>query len=136
VGNVDDDDPERIFGRRLKAERLRRGWRLEDLATWASEHGLNVHPSAYSKIEAGQRAVRLREAVAIAQALGIPLGFMLAEDDPTETERRLAQVKAELAEASDRSDAELQRAALLWNEARLLMTKLAQERGGTDEEGT
>jgi transcriptional regulator with XRE-family HTH domain len=125
--------PEQVFGRRMKAERFRLGWRLEDLAARTAEHGLGLHPSAYSKIEAGQRLVRLGEAVAISRTLGIPLHFMLSESTVTEAEAELEDIKARLAQASAESDAQLQQAAWLWNEARLLQTRIARERG--EEEG-
>jgi transcriptional regulator with XRE-family HTH domain len=66
------DYPERVFGRRMRQERLLRGWRQEDLAA-----RVGLIPSAISKAEAGRRLIRLDEAVAIADAFGLPLGAML-----------------------------------------------------------
>jgi hypothetical protein len=52
--------------------------RQEDLAVQAAKHGLTLHPSAFAKIEAGVRALRLNEAVAITEALGMTFTQMLS----------------------------------------------------------
>jgi transcriptional regulator with XRE-family HTH domain len=125
-----------VFGRRMRAERLRRNWRLEDLAAHAAGRGLTLHPSAYSKIEVGTRGIPLGEAAVIADTFGIPLQFMITEVDVTGIERQLAEARATLADASTRSDQELERAAQAWNLVRLYETELARQRAGTEGENT
>jgi len=103
-------DPERVFGRRMKQERLLRGWRQEDLAG-----RVGLIPSAISKAEAGRRLIRLNEAAAIAAALGVPLAALLT--DASEREARIAEMRAEAVRLSDESDEALRRAVYYRNAA-------------------
>jgi transcriptional regulator with XRE-family HTH domain len=141
VENAQDaQDAERRFGVRVRQERLRRGWRQEDLAIRVAGEGVSLHFTAFTKIEAGQKRVRLTEAVAIAAALGVPLTYLLTTGDPSETARELEQVRAEFREASAESDDALARAAALWNRAQELTAVLASEQdsrppGSKDTDG-
>ena len=121
---------EQRFAARMKLERGNRGWRLEDLAAHVADEGLPLHFTAYSKIENGQRPVSLAEAEIIAAAFGMPLTYMLLDDDPSELARELDQARAELTEASAASDAQLARAAAAMNRIQELTVALEQERGG------
>lgn len=139
MGNVSitsdgPDTPERIFGRRLRRERVKRGWRQEDLAVWAAGHGAVMHSSAIAKIEAGTRMVRLDHAVALAAALGVPLSRLLSDDDVSAKALRLEQVRAAQDAAMAESDAALERAVNLWRERRDLMRDLASEGALGEEE--
>ena len=73
---------EQSFGSRLREERERRGWRLEDLAAHMTRHGLTRHESFYAKIETGGTRIKLNEAVTIAGALGLSLSQMTTHVDP------------------------------------------------------
>ena len=115
----------------MRQERQRRGWGLEHFAALAERHGLRLHTTAYSKIELGQRPVRLNEATVIAAAFGVPLTYLLASDDPGVVAAELEQARADFAEAQAASDAELHRAAALWNHIQELIATLEQERGGS-----
>lgn len=113
-----ENEPERIFGRRMKEERERRGWKQADLADRLTKAGVPVIASAISKSEAGHRLVRLSEAVAIAAALGLPLSALLT--DTSGREDRIAELRAEAARLSEESDDALRRAVYFRNEAALL----------------
>lgn len=102
------DDPERIFGRRLREERERCGLGQADLAALITKAGVPVIGSAISKTESGRRLVRLNEAVAIAAVLGVPLIAMIT--DTTEREREIARLRAESSRLADESDDALRRA--------------------------
>jgi transcriptional regulator with XRE-family HTH domain len=121
-----EENPERIFGRRVRRERMRRGWRQEDLAAAVAESGISLHPSAYAKIEGGTRTVTLNEAVAITVALDLPVSWMLS-DDVADLEEQLERADAELKAAMADSDEALQRAVNLWLERRRLIRDLASE---------
>jgi transcriptional regulator with XRE-family HTH domain len=81
--------PEQAFGSRLREERDRRGWRLEDLAGHMAAQGLTRHESFYAKIETGATRVKLNEAVAIARALGLSLSQMTTYVDHDKLTREL-----------------------------------------------
>lgn len=67
-------DPEDRFGRNLRQLREQRGLTQGELADRCAQFGVKLHPSAIAKMEARDvsrpRAIRLREAVAIAGSLG------------------------------------------------------------------
>lgn len=75
----DDLMPERCLGRRLKEVRDRRGLsqaRLAEVVEQAT--GLKLDPTAITRIERGDRAVRLNEAVALSVVLGLSLDELIA----------------------------------------------------------
>lgn len=123
------------FAARTKRERERRGWRQEDLAIRVAAEGLSLHATAFSKIEAGQRAVSLDDAVCIAAAFDVPLTYLLLSDDPGVIARELEEVQAGLAQAQAESDDALHRAAALWNRKQELIAALELERGGHSPAG-
>jgi transcriptional regulator with XRE-family HTH domain len=104
-----------LFARRVREERQRRGWRFEDLAAAVAKEGVTLHLSAYSKLESAGRPPRLREAVAIADALDVPLAALLAPDG--EIGSRIEQLRAESVRLGAESDDALRRAVQYRNEA-------------------
>jgi transcriptional regulator with XRE-family HTH domain len=110
VGNDSD-----VFGRRVREERQRRGWRLADLADAVAARGVTLHLTAYAKTESGEREPRLSEALAIAAALEVPLGALLTEAG--ELDDRIAELRAKAARLSQESDDALTRAVQFRNEA-------------------
>lgn len=105
--------PSDFFGRRLRTERERAEISQAELARRMTVVlGINVDPSAVTRIEQQQRAVRLDEAVAAAQALDLPLVMLLVEDPAAENQRRLREYLTELAVVEgqwSRSRAEIDR---------------------------
>lgn len=98
------DTPGAIFARRLREERARAGLTQTDVARQLSERtGTKIDSSALTRVEKGQRAVKLEEALALAEILGEPLDTLL-HDEP-EDERRLADLEHELVEAQWRASA-------------------------------
>lgn len=76
------------FGKVLKEHREHRGWTQPQMAEKLTEHGVQpMHDTTVAKIEAGTRSVRINEAVAIADLLGVPLDALLgrrsSRDDET-----------------------------------------------------
>ncbi len=69
----------------MRAERELRGWTQSDLAKHLEDRGLKLHPSAIAKIEQRDverpRAIRLDEAEAIAQVLGVTVDEMSETDE-------------------------------------------------------
>lgn len=75
-------DPEAAFGRRVREEREKRGWSQEYLAQQLhATAGISLHSTAVTRIERGERAVRLREAIGLVDAFDVPLGILLASQD-------------------------------------------------------
>lgn len=98
------DTPSAIFARRLREERAQGGLTQTEVARQLSERtGVVIDGSALTRIEKGQRAVRLEEAVALAEVVGQPLESLL-HDEP-EGERRLAELERELVDAQWRASA-------------------------------
>lgn len=105
--------PSDLFARRLRAERERAELSQAALARLMAERlGSKIDPSAVTRIEQQTRAVRLDEAVAVAEALDLPLVMLLSEDPAGENERRVRQYLGELAAAESqwaRTGAEIDR---------------------------
>lgn len=92
--------PSDTFARRLRAERERLGISQAQLAgRIAALLQTNVDPSAVTRIERQERAVRLDEAAAAAQALGLPLTALLVDDLETRNRAMINDQLAELVEA-------------------------------------
>lgn len=69
------------FSKRLKREREARGLSQGELVKLLEEHGVHIHPSAIAKIEASTRSVKLDEAAAVAEVLGLSLDALLGRGD-------------------------------------------------------
>ena len=67
------------FGKRVRAERERRGWSQEKLAKRLTDKGVDTYASTVAKIESEKkpRAVRLAEAAAIADLFDVSLDTLL-----------------------------------------------------------
>lgn len=64
--------------------------------------GVNVDPSAVTRIEKQERAVRLDEAVAAARALDVPLAVLITEEPVRENEQLIQTHLLDLAKAERR----------------------------------
>src|SRR6185312_5282971 len=66
------------FGKRVKAKRDARGWSQADMAKMLSDRGIHpMHPTTVAKIEAGDRSVRITEAVGIADLFEVSVDSLL-----------------------------------------------------------
>jgi transcriptional regulator with XRE-family HTH domain len=66
------------FGKRVRAEREHRGWSQADMAKMLSDNGIHpMHPTTVAKIEAGDRSVRINEAVGMADLFGVSLDALM-----------------------------------------------------------
>src|SRR5262245_5874855 len=90
--------PGDLFARRLRQERERLGISQAELARrMAVLLGTNVDSTAITRIEQQTRAVRLDEAVAAAEALGVPLITLVSDNYARENEAEIQSLLAELA---------------------------------------
>lgn len=88
--------PEEMFAHRLREQRKSAKLTQAGLARLLSDLlGTTVNSTAVTKIEKGDRTVRLDEAVAAAQALGVPLATLVSEQTPESA--RLDELRKELA---------------------------------------
>jgi transcriptional regulator with XRE-family HTH domain len=70
----------------MRAERERRGWSQADMAKMLSRKGIqSMYPTTVAKIEAGERAVRIDEANAIADLFEVSLDSLLGAHQLSET---------------------------------------------------
>lgn len=104
---MNDAVPE-VFARRLRQERRARGLSQAELAERVSKLlGIAVDGSAVTRIEKHARAVRLQEAITIAEVLDLPLSALI--DDKAATDDEIAVLAIEL-EAARGLEAEAHRA--------------------------
>ena len=90
-----------VFAQRLREERARAGLTQAELATQLSDVlGTAVYGSAITRVEKGVRSVKLEEAVAMAQVVGVELSSMLVGS--SELERVLAEHRTALVAAQAR----------------------------------
>lgn len=92
---------ERRFGQRVRAVRTEQARSQQDIAdALAEQFGLHLHQTAIAKIEAGSRAVKMSEALAIADVLGVHIGQLLVQRQPAvQTTEKVARAD-ELARAA------------------------------------
>ncbi len=83
----------------IRRERERRGWSQSHLADLASASGVKFDGTAVTRIEKGDRRLRLDEAVALSRALGVDLGVLSEHGDDSATFMEFAR---DLAEAWER----------------------------------
>lgn len=106
------------FGKQVRTNRERLGWTQADLAKRLTDRGIDTYASTIAKIEAAERkprAVRIAEAMVIADLFGVSLDKLLGrdvglDDDITytlrmteDTARRASdRIAATMTELSDR----------------------------------
>lgn len=116
--------PGEVFARRLHEERGRAGVSQAALADHLSRAlGRDVAASAVSRLESGERAVRLDEAVLIADRIGVPLPDLLRDRDAMDEE--LAQRRADLAMAEWRLSKARDEVAQALEETRAIERRIA-----------
>lgn len=97
------ETPDQTFARRLREERNRAGISQAELGgRLTTMIGRTIDPSAIARAEKCVRAVRLDEAVAIADLLGVPLTAMLR--DCREAETRILQLRQDLRQAQEHAN--------------------------------
>ena len=109
--NTQRGDFDAAFGARMRRARQRAGVSQGDLvANLLLMHEVHWHQTTVARTEAGERPVRLSEAVAVADLLNVPLGELAYEpaDDTTRIER-VALAYAELARVRQGIDRQLSR---------------------------
>lgn len=69
--------PEQMFGQTMRALRKRSGYTQAEIADQLVAYGIKLDPSAVTRMENGDRSVRLNEAVAVATILFVSLPDIL-----------------------------------------------------------
>lgn len=92
---------EHHFSKRLKAERIDRGWTQAEMAKLLSEKDIHVHWTTIAKIEKGTRSVRIDEAAGIADLLNISVDTLLGRR--TEPQSDLAELLRSIKHAAGKS---------------------------------
>ena len=54
-----------------------RGWSQQMLADQLRQQGMDIHPTGLTRLEQGQRAIRLNEALALARVFGLDAQMLL-----------------------------------------------------------
>jgi transcriptional regulator with XRE-family HTH domain len=106
-----------IFARRLAALRKATGLTQQQLAAAMAAGGSTMHRSAIAKIEAGDRAVSVGEAVQLAGVLGVDVAELVTERALDARTRAQLEVRALQREAGERH-AELEEARIMYEAAR------------------
>lgn len=95
------------FGKTVRAQREQRGWSQADMAKMLSDKGIQpMHPTTVAKIEAGDRSVRINEALGIADLFEVSVDSLLGRKHLTQDEE-LAQRLRELHGLADRYISEI-----------------------------
>jgi transcriptional regulator with XRE-family HTH domain len=95
------------FGKTVRTQREQRGWSQAEMAKMLSDRGIHpMHPTTVAKIEAGDRSVRINEAVGIADLFEVSVDSLLGRKHLTQDEE-LAQSLRELHSLADRYISEL-----------------------------
>lgn len=90
---------EETFGQSVRERRLELGWSQRELAERVSKFGLSLDPTAVTRIEKGQRAVRLGEASMIARELKLPLSVMITGRTITDLKETLSKLQTDAVRA-------------------------------------
>jgi len=96
-----DPTPEEIAGRELRRLREARRWSQEEVARRMGGCGFEFHQTMVAKTEAGQRPLRLNEAVAFACLFGVTLAGLLAAVPGMSAAELEGQVQARAARLED-----------------------------------
>ncbi|WP_442545194.1 helix-turn-helix transcriptional regulator [Arthrobacter sp. KN11-1C] len=122
--------PGQTFARRLREERIRAGLSQAALAERLSELlDQKVDTSAVTRIEKHERAVRLDEAVVIAELLDLPLPAMLRDSETVD--EQVAELQRDLSLEqwrASQAEAELQQAQESMAAIRRLIAELEESR--------
>ncbi|OBI77011.1 helix-turn-helix transcriptional regulator [Mycobacterium sp. E740] len=79
------------FRERVRRERERRDWSQAELAKLLQDKGIgSVYPTTVAKIEAGERAVRIDEATALADIFEVSVDALLGRSSSFEQDRLYA----------------------------------------------
>lgn len=127
--------PEATFGQQLRARRERLNITQSTVAmNLALFHGIKLDATAITRIEKGSRAIRLNEAVAIADVVDAPLAAMLSLAPAGEDAIRQAERERLMAvTAAGQIRGQLQQAEVLADVARARLHRLrAQQEETTD----
>ncbi|GAA4525616.1 hypothetical protein GCM10023160_18800 [Brachybacterium paraconglomeratum] len=96
------ETPKAMFARRLREERKAAGLTQVGVGELISRRlGVTIDGTAVTRIERGERSVKLEEAVAAAQALGVPLAALVSDEAPEVA--RLSELKAALRQQEGRA---------------------------------
>lgn len=108
--------------RRIKAGRKSKGMSQQDMAKAMEDFGLKIGPSAYAKLERGERALSFVEAMALVGILNISLADLIPEHHDVQDEilRQINNIKAQTLIMADSADALVREIASLRSKIHLL----------------
>lgn len=96
--------PDEIFARRLREVRTSRRVSQNELARQLAKRlGTKINGATITKIEKGDRGVRLEEAVYAAEILDVPLDSLVTGIHPIDA--RIAELQAQIEEQENRAKA-------------------------------
>lgn len=82
------------FGKTIRARREQRGWSQADMAKMLLDRGVDpMHSTTVAKIEAGDRSVRINEAVGIADLFDVSLDVLLGRGTGVQTNELAFQLR-------------------------------------------
>lgn len=100
VTPTSQEAPSDVFARRLRTERERQRMTQAQLARGMADFlGTPIYTTVVTRIETGDRIVRLDHAVAAAATLQIPLQALISAEDATPAQDQIEEAERELATA-------------------------------------
>lgn len=112
------DETARLFGRGVALHRTAAGLSQRELSDLLRARGLSFDTAAISRIENGNRSVRLSEAVTIAAALNAPLEALVngGRESPATREERAREAEARLQAFDDATQSLIDAVTRFWTE--------------------
>jgi cell division inhibitor SepF len=129
---------ETVFARRLRETREAAGLSQVRLAALlADQAGMELDPTAITRIERGQRGIALREAYSLAHVLGVPLEYLCRPYPQPEAEQlslALQRAKLEYAEAEAEANSARHHLAEIAQQVQALEAELDAARASEAED--
>lgn len=101
-----DPGPAGVVAQRLRRERARNGWSAGDVVELLTGNRCRMRRGAIKDIEDGKQPIKLNEAVALAQVLGVGLDNLLTPVEDLDNEEAAALANEAIAEIVEATEAE------------------------------
>jgi transcriptional regulator with XRE-family HTH domain len=104
ITHVESEDPERVAGREIQRLRSARGWSQAEAARRMKPFGYDFNQALISRIELGQRPLRVNELADFARLFGVTVPFLLFPHISLgEAEAEIARLEQDEKEAEQRA---------------------------------